>query len=248
MTCSLSNILSAFSNLCSIFGYEESENHCLVWYPRAYVTNTMGYQVYRIQRSLGYKILIMSVPLRISAGRSCRNNTLLAVSPILLCLESLGFLPRNCLQSILVREPATWKLLKKQSKKRSKLHKSKQRFVSICVQNAKKNLKKENFCSKLPGFSDCALRTNQAMFQYPIFQVPWDLGLSDFKPTVKTNPNFLFSTTFRWEWRSDYHFYFCNIRGQKHSLSNYFRSLKMLPLESLVCLMFILWPLRNPAN
>ena len=83
----------------------------------------------------------MSIPweyLEVEAALTALS--LLSLSPSrsspLLYLESLGFLPGNYLQSILGQ--AACQILKKQSKNISKLHKGKQSFRWICVQNANK--------------------------------------------------------------------------------------------------------------
>lgn len=116
----------------------------------------------------------------------------------LLCLESLGFLPGNYWQAILSLATCQIERLKEAAfKKKKNLYTKVSKALAGFVSKEKK---KEKTC--LPNFlvsvtkrlSDYTLRMKQPYFFMTLkkkshfFQVPWGLGVSDFKPTAKTNP------------------------------------------------------------
>lgn len=237
-------MLSAFSNLCSILGYEESEKYGLALYSRTHITNTMWYQVYESTEVSGLRELSNEHPWGISGGRRQCDNTLLAVSfSILLCLESLGFLPGTCLQSILVRHHATRKILKKQSKKRSKLNKNKQRFGWICVQNAKKKTGQKKNKSFVPNslvFVTMLLEPTRQCSNIPLFRYHETLASVTSNPLWRQTPTACLLLLPDGNKGLTTICIFATLETKTTYLVTTSCSLTMLPLQSFVYVMFTL--------
>lgn len=142
--------------------------------------------------------------------------------PLCSALSLWGFYREMSYNLFWGRQPAGWKVLKKQSKKISNLPKTLTGFV---FQKRKKERKKTCLPDSLASVILLLEPTYQVFFlNYPFFLVRWGLGLSDSNPLKGQTPAVPLPPL--WDGSKGhspaYHLPFCNISHQNHLLSNNF--------------------------